>query len=312
MAQMLVTGGAGFIGSHLVEALLERGHQVRVLDNLITGFQTNLAPWAGQIEWVHGSGADPEVAAQACRGVNAVFHQAALASVPRSVEHPLETHLHSGTATVVLLDAARNAGVSRFIYAASSSAYGDQPGDAKHEGMLPQPLSPYAAAKLTGELYCQAFWHSYGLVTVGLRYFNVFGPRQDPNSPYAAVIPLFIQAIKQGRRPVIYGDGTQTRDFTYVANIVEGNLLAAEAPADQVGGRIYNLANGEAISLLDLLNTLNELLGTDVQPSFAPPRVGDVKHSRADASRIRTELGYQPIVGFREGLARLLAAEGLL
>jgi UDP-glucose 4-epimerase len=310
MPTMLVTGGAGFIGSHLVEALVARGDRVRVLDNLSTGFDRNLAAVRDKVEVIEGSADDPAKAEAACQGVDIVFHEAALASVPRSIENPLETHAHSATATVVLLDAARRAGVSRFVYAASSSCYGDQIGDTKHEAMVPAPLSPYAAAKLTGELYCQAFYYSYGLETVALRYFNVFGPRQDPSGPYAAVIPLFIQAIQEGRQPVIYGDGLQTRDFTYIANIVHGNLLAAQTPG--IGGRVFNLANGDSISLLDLLNTLNELLGTDVQPKFAPARVGDVKHSRADANLIKTTLGYEPIVGFREGLRRLLVADGLL
>ncbi|HEY6564906.1 MAG TPA: NAD-dependent epimerase/dehydratase family protein, partial [Pirellulaceae bacterium] len=228
MANQLVTGGAGFVGSHLVEALVQRGHRVRVLDNFSTGFRRNLAAMAGDVEILEGDIADETLVAKAVQGVDCVFHQAALASVPRSVENPLATHRACATGTVVLLDAARRAGVRRVVYAASSSAYGDQPFSSKRECDPPMPLSPYAAAKLAGEFYCQAFTRSYGLETIGIRYFNVFGPRQDPLSLYSAVIPLFITQMLAGQSPVIYGDGQQTRDFTYIQNVVHGNLLASD------------------------------------------------------------------------------------
>src|SRR5690606_15955288 len=227
--------------------------------------------------------------ARAVAGVDCIFHQAALPSVTLSVERPVESHAHCGTLTVVLLDQARRAGVRRVVYAASSAAYGDQPTLAKRESDPVRPLSPYAAAKLCGELYCRAFYHSYGLETVGLRYFNVFGPRQDPDSPYSAVIPRFIRAMLKGERPVIYGDGQQTRDFTYVANVVHGNLLAADA--NEVAGQVFNIADGRSTSLLRLMDLLNELLSTHVEPRFEPPRVGDVRHSMADVTLASQRLG---------------------
>lgn len=298
----LVTGGAGFIGSHLAEALVRRGDRVRVLDNLSTGQRENLASFLAEIEFIEGDLNDLTLVERAVRGVECVFHQAALPSVPLSLQRPLDTHRHCATATVHLLDAARRAGVRRVVYAASSSAYGDQPFVSLRESDLPHPLSPYAAAKLAGEYYCQAYFHSFGLETVGLRYFNVFGPRQDPLSPYSAVIPLFITAMLQGRQPIIYGDGRQTRDFSYVANMVHGNLLAAEA--DGVAGRIINLANGRSTDLLTLLAALNRLLGLSVQPRHEPPRVGDVRDSMADITQARRLLGYEVQVDFEEGLRR--------
>lgn len=302
MAIHLVTGGAGFIGSHLVEALVQEGHQVRVLDDLSTGFRGNLAQLGGQVELIEGSVADAAVVARAVDKVDCVFHQAALASVPRSVERPLDTNAACVTGTVNLLEQARRAGVRRVVNAASSSAYGDQPFSSKREVDLPDPRSPYAAAKLAGEYYCQAFYHTYGLDTVCIRYFNVFGPRQDPNSPYSAVIPRFITALLSGARPTVYGDGHQTRDFTYVGNVVHGNLLAATA--QQAPGRIINVANGKSTSLLRLLEVLGKLLDVQVDPVFEPPRPGDVRDSLADITLARSLLGYEPLVDFDEGLTR--------
>jgi UDP-glucose 4-epimerase len=300
MRRFLVTGGAGFIGSHIAEALVRRGDKVRVLDNLSTGRLTNLEPILDQIEWIEADLCDAEAVGRAVAGVDCVFHEAALASVPRSVEAPLDTNAACVTGTVTLLDAARRAGVRRVVYAASSSAYGDQPTSAKRETDLPSPISPYGAAKLAAEFYCQAFHATYGLETVALRYFNVFGPRQDPDSPYSAVIPLFMTALLEGRRPIVYGDGHQSRDFTFVGNVVQGNLLAADAPG--VAGRTLNLANGRSTSLLELLVVLNELTGTDVAPLFEPPRVGDVRESLADITLARRLLGYEPATSFDEGL----------
>lgn len=302
MRTFLVTGGAGFIGSHIAEALVRRGDRVRIIDNLSTGHRENFAPFADRVEFIEGDLLDSSAVARAVEGVEVVFHQAALASVPRSVERPLDTHAHCVTATVNLLHAARQAGVRRLVYAASSSAYGDQPFSSKRECDLPSPLSPYAAAKLAAEYYCAAFWHTYKFETVAIRYFNVFGPRQDPNSPYSAVIPRFTAAMLAGRRPVIYGDGRQSRDFTFVANVVDANLLAADAA--NVAGRVFNAANGKNTDLLTLVEMLNRLLGTKIEPEFAPPRVGDVKESLADITQARRCLGYEPQVTFEEGLRR--------
>jgi UDP-glucose 4-epimerase len=302
MRTFLVTGGAGFIGSHIAEALVARGDRVRVLDNLSTGSLANLESFRQGVEFIEGDLLDPPALARAVAGVECIFHEAALASVPRSIERPLDTHAACVTGTVNLLDAARRAGVRRVVYAASSSAYGDQPYTSKRELDLPAPLSPYAAAKLAAEFYCQAFTASFGLETVALRYFNVFGPRQDPNSPYSAVIPRFITAILSGGQPVIYGDGMQSRDFSFVANVVHANLLAADAP--NVAGRMLNVANGQSTNLLSLLEMLNRLLGTHVQPRHDPPRAGDVRESLADITQARKMLGYEPIVSFEEGLRR--------
>ena len=304
MRTFLVTGGAGFIGSHIAEALVARGDRVRVLDNLSTGHRTNLAHLAGKVELVEGDVTDAASVAAAVRGVDCVFHEAALASVPRSVEHPLDTNAACVTGTLTVLDAARRAGVRRLVYAASSSAYGDQPTSSKRETDLPAPISPYGAAKFAGESYCQAFWSTYGFETVAIRYFNVFGPRQDPFSQYSAVIPLFITAMLAGKRPTIFGDGHQSRDFTYIANVVHGNLLAADADAELVAGRTLNVANGRSTSLLELIAVLNELLGTKVEPVHEPARVGDVRESLADITQARARLKYEPQVGFEEGLRR--------
>lgn len=301
----LITGGAGFIGSHIAEALVRRGDRVRVLDNLSTGRRANLAAVADRIEFIQGDVCQPSDVEKAVSGASCVYHQAAIASVPRSVEQPLETHAACVTGTLNVLDQARRAGVKRVVYAASSSAYGDLPFSSKRESDLPEPLSPYAAAKLAGELYCQAFFHTYGLETVGLRYFNVFGPRQDPTGPYSAVIPVFISKILSRQRPVIFGDGHQLRDFAYVENVVSANLLAAEK--EGIGGRTFNVGSGRSVSLLDLLSALNRILGTDVQPLFEPARKGDVRDSLADITQAASCLGYVPEVGLEEGLRRTVS-----
>jgi UDP-glucose 4-epimerase len=301
VTQYLVTGGAGFIGSHLVARLIERGQTVRVLDDLSTGKPENLAHLpANRVEFVNGDVADPKAVEQAVRGIEVVFHHAALASVPRSIELPLETHAACVTGTVTLLDACRREGVRRVIYAGSSSCYGNQEQMPKTESQLPQVLSPYAAAKLAGELYCESFAACYPLETVRLRYFNVFGPRQDPKSPYSAVIPLFVSALLEGRRPTIFGDGSQSRDFTYVANVVEANLQAASAPG--VSGKVYNIACGSSLSVLDLLKEICRLLEKPFNPEFAPARAGDVRHSWADISAAQRDLGYAPTVDLHVGL----------
>jgi len=305
MAKALVTGGAGFIGSHIVDALLERDDQVVVLDNLSTGKRDNLPLNHPKLTFVEGSVTDPGAVSAAMWGVDTVFHQAALASVPLSVERPLDTHMHCATGTLNVLNEARKRGVRRVVYAASSSAYGDLPGLAKRETDLPAPLSPYAVAKLTGEHYCQAFYHTYGLETVGLRYFNVFGPRQDPDSPYSAVIPIFITLLLGGRPPVIFGDGQQSRDFTFVQNIVRANLNAATATG--VAGKSINVANGKSTSLLVLIKLLNEMLGTDIAPEHQPPRAGDVRDSMADNTLAQRLLGYEVEVDFEEGLRRSIS-----
>jgi UDP-glucose 4-epimerase len=304
MPTYLVTGGAGFIGSHLVEALVRAGHTVRVLDLQTAGTARNLAAVADQIQLITGSVCDESAVREAVKNCEVVFHQAALASVPRSIEDPLATHAACTTGTLVVLNEARRAGVRRVVYAASSSAYGNTTSAHGHkcETDLPSPLSPYAAAKLAGEAYCAAFWHTYGLETVSLRYFNVFGERQDPAGPYAAVVPLFIQAIQAGRQPVFYGDGRQTRDFTYVANVVNANLCAAEAGG--AAGGVFNVGAGRAISLLDLLAQINRILGTSCEPVFQPPRAGDVRDSLADLSLARKILRYEPAISFEEGLSR--------
>jgi UDP-glucose 4-epimerase len=271
-----------------------------VLDNLCTGKLSNLEAVADRIEFVEGDVVDHEVVTQAVQGVDCIFHEAALASVPLSVQRPLDTHAACVTGTLNVLDAARRAGVRRLVYAASSSAYGDRPTSAKRETDLPAPISPYGAAKLACELYCQAFTATYGFETVCLRYFNVYGPRQDPDSPYSAVIPLFMTAMLAGRRPTVFGDGMQSRDFVYVGNVVEGNLRAADAPG--VAGRVFNMALGRSTSLLELIRLLNDLLGTDLQAIHQPARLGDVRESMADLTETRNTLGFDPKIGFEEGL----------
>jgi UDP-glucose 4-epimerase len=304
MAVCLVTGGAGFIGAHLVEALVARGDRVRVLDNFSTGDAANLEAVRGAVEVVEGDVADLPTVQRAARGVEVVFHQAALASVPRSVANPLATHRACVDGTLHVLLAARDAGARRVVYAASSSAYGNSARLPKSEDDPTGPLSPYAVAKLAGEQYCAAFSEVYRLETVRLRYFNVFGPRQLPDSPYAAVIPLFLQAMTKGRSPVVHGDGQQSRDFTFVADVVQANLLAAEAPG--VSGKVYNIACGRRTSLLELMAHLNGLLGTRIAPTHVPARVGDVRHSLADIGRACAELGYRPTTDVPVGLRRCL------
>ncbi|MFV2066482.1 MAG: SDR family oxidoreductase [Pirellulales bacterium] len=302
MRTFLVTGGAGFIGSHLATALVERGDHVRVLDNFSTGHRHNLEHLDDRVEVIEGDVLETHVVGHAIEGVDCIYHQAALASVPRSVASPLDTNAACVTGTLNVLDAARRGGVRRVVYAGSSSAYGDQQGRAKCETDLPAPLSPYAAAKLAGEHYCHAFTRTYGLETVVIRYFNVFGPRQDPASQYSAVIPLFVTAMLGGQRPTIFGDGKQSRDFTYVANVVHGNLLAADAEA--AVGEAINVACGDEIDLLQLVSAVNRVLGTHIEPVHAEPRPGDVLHSRADISRARQLIGYEPQIDFDEGLLR--------
>jgi UDP-glucose 4-epimerase len=304
VAICLVTGGAGFIGSHLAEALVGEGHTVRVLDNFSTGSRDNLAALRDRAEVLEGDVTDPAAVRAAARGAEVIFHQAALASVPRSVADPLATHHACATGTLNVLLAARDARARRVVYAASSSAYGNSERLPKHEDDPARPLSPYAAAKLAGEQYCAAFTEVYGLETVRLRYFNVFGPRQTPDSPYAAVIPRFIQALTDGRSPVIHGDGGQSRDFTYVADVVQANLKAADAP--RAAGRLYNVACGRRTTLLELVGHLNDLLGTRIAPTHADPRSGDVRHSQADIERARADLGYRPTTDVPAGLRRCL------
>lgn len=302
MPNYLVTGGAGFIGSHIATALVERGEKVAVLDNLSTGHLRNLSHLDGRITFYEGDVQDRKIVEQALAGVSVVFHQAALASVPRSVEAPLDSNAACVTGTVNLLDAARHAGVRRVVYAGSSSAYGNQPYVSKRETDLLVPLSPYAAAKLAGELYCQAFTSTYGLETVVLRYFNVFGPRQDPNSEYSAVIPLFVTAMLAGKCPTVFGDGLQSRDFTYIDNVVLGNLAAADSP--DASGQVFNVACGTQFSLLQLIDAINTVLGTEIEPHIAEPRLGDVRESLADITVARSILGYEPTIDFVEGLRR--------
>jgi UDP-glucose 4-epimerase len=297
----LVTGGAGFIGSHLVEALLGEGLRVRVLDNLATGRLSNLTHLEGRFEWIEGDAADFATCRRAAEGVDFVFHQAAIPSVPRSVREPLTSHESGPTATLNLLEASRQAGVHRFLFAASSSAYGDAAELPKHEGMLPLPLSPYAAGKLAGEYYVRVYARTMGLDGASLRYFNIFGPRQDPSSPYSGVISLFIKTMAQGQRPTIYGDGQQTRDFTHVADAVAANL-AAIRHAEPLLGEVFNVGTGRCIRLLDIVDALNRIHGTDLEPVFQPPRPGDVRDSLASLERIGHVLGYRPLVPFDEGL----------
>jgi UDP-glucose 4-epimerase len=304
---IVVTGGAGFIGSHLVDALLDEGHKVRVVDNLATGRRANLAHREGAYDWLEGDLADYAVCQRAVDGAEYVFHEAAIPSVPRSVREPLQSHASGPTATINMLEASRHAGVKRFIFAASSSAYGETEELPKHEAMMPSPLSPYAVGKLAGEHYVSVYARTIGLDGVSLRYFNVFGPRQDPSSPYSGVISLFSRAMSEGRRPTIFGDGLQTRDFTYVSNAVAANLAALRAQGP-LGGAVLNVGTGRRVSLLDLVAAINDILGTRIEPEFQPPRAGDVQHSLASLDRITEVLGYRPEVGFEQGLKRTLDA----
>jgi UDP-glucose 4-epimerase len=298
----MVTGGAGFIGSHLVEALLRNGQEVYVFDNFSTGKRENLAGLPVTV--IEGDMRDPGRVQSALRGMELVFHLAALSSVTRSVHDPVTTHAVNVTGTLALLEACRKVKVARVVYASSSSVYGDSPALPKQEDMTPSPLSPYAVSKLVGEYYCRMYWQAFGLETVCLRYFNVFGPRQDPASEYAAVIPRFIRAALQREQPVIYGDGTQTRDFTYVEDVARANLAAATRP---VAGEVMNVACGGRRSLLELVTSLEKALDADLIPEFRSPRPGDVKHSEASIARAQRLLDYAPRVTFEEGLKRTMA-----
>lgn len=301
----LVTGGAGFIGSHIAAALTRDGARVRVLDDLSTGHRENIDEIGGDVDFIQGSVANDELLNKVLENVELVFHEAAIPSVPRSVEAPRQTHIASVDGTFSLLVAARDRGVRRVVYAASSSAYGDQPTLPKSEEMRPDPLSPYAVAKLVGEYYCRAFTRVYGLETVSLRYFNVFGPRQDPGSQYSGVVSRFISVLLSNERPVIYGDGEQSRDFTYIDNVVFANLSAAAAK--EASGKVINVANGQRITLNQLLAELKELMGQqDVTAEYLEPRVGDVRHSLADITMARELLGYESKVDLREGLHRTI------
>jgi UDP-glucose 4-epimerase len=300
----LVTGGGGFIGSHLVERLLAQGDQVRVLDDFSTGNPDNLARVRSKIDLLTGSVADARQVEQAVAGCNIIYHLAALPSVSLSVEKPLAVHEICATGTLLVLDAARKAGVRRLVFAASSSAYGDQPGAKRKEEDLLMPLSPYAAAKLAGEHYCFSASTVYGLETVRLRFFNVFGPRQDAKSPYSGVIALFIAAMSAGKTPTIFGDGLQARDFVYVDNVTHA-LVQAGSVAN-ISGRVFNIGNGQSTTILQLVDHLNKLLGTKIKPHLAAPRAGDVRHSEADIAAARRDLGYKPTISFEEGLAHTL------
>jgi nucleoside-diphosphate-sugar epimerase len=301
MVNYLVTGGAGFIGSHIVEALIEDGKRVRVLDNLSTGRRENIAPVLDHVEFIEGDLRNVETARRAVEGIDYVLHQAAIASVICSVRDPISTETANVVGTLNLLLAARDAGVRRVVYASSASIYGDSPTLPKSETMLPHPQSPYAVSKMAVEHHCRVFTDLFGLETVGLRYFNVFGPRQDPTSEYAAVIPKFITAMLRGESPTIYGDGTQSRDFTYVSNVVAANLLATTAP--DMMGCVFNAAAGIRYTLLDLVAVLNEILDTRIEPLFGPPQPGDVKHSQSDIGLIKSH-GYRLGVDFWAGLQR--------
>jgi nucleoside-diphosphate-sugar epimerase len=305
MAKYLVTGGAGFIGSHLVEELLRRGETVRVVDSLVTGNRANMASFADRVEFIEGDLADPAVARRSVEGMEFVLHQAAIPSVPRSVAEPERCHRANVDATLNVLLASRDAGIKRLLFAGSSSVYGNSATLPKREDMPPNPLSPYALHKLVGEQYARLFTSLYGLETVTTRYFNVFGPRQDPSSPYSGVISLFIRALVDGRSPTIYGDGEQTRDFTYVANVVDGVLRACAAPA--AAGQVFNVATGGRISLNHLYRTLQELTGRTIAATYGPTRIGDVRDSQADISAAQEVFGYSPIVTFEDGLAQTLA-----
>lgn len=300
MARVLVTGGAGFIGSHIAAALVAQGDQVRVLDDLSTGHQRNLDAIGAGMEFVRGSVTDPQVVGMACKGCDYVFHEAALASVPRSVDDPVSTNAANIDGTLNVLVAARDAGVKRLIYAASSSAYGDSATLPKIETMPTAPKSPYAVSKLSGEQYVSVFAGVYGMQTLSIRYFNVFGPRQDPDSPYAAVIPLFLDALLDGRAPTIHGDGEQSRDFTYVDNVVAANLAALSAP--KLSGEVVNVALGERTTLNELYRGIAELIGSSIEPIYGPPRVGDVRDSQASIELARELLGYSTKVSVLEGL----------
>lgn len=304
MSRTLVTGGGGFIGSHLATRLVELGHEVRVLDSFCTGHRHNLSHLAGKIEVIEGDIRDSQTCIDACEGIDCVFHEAALGSVPKSVESPQDSHDTNLHGTFQMLQGAVKQKVRRFVYAGSSSAYGDIDVSPKHEGLVPEPLSPYAVQKLAGEHYCRAHYECYGLSTISLRYFNVFGSRQDPNGQYAAAIPAFAVALLRGESPVVYGDGEQSRDFTHIDNVVDGNMLAMEMP--QACGESVNLACGGQITINQVIQAINDALGTDIPTKFQEPRAGDVRHSCADIGRAKALLGFMPRVSFADGLARAI------
>jgi UDP-glucose 4-epimerase len=304
MDKFLVTGGAGFIGSNICSKLVSQGCFVRVIDNLLTGKKSNLSAVWDKIEFIESDMGNPDAARQAMKGIDVVLHEGALPSVPRSIDDPAATHRHCVDATFTLLLAARDAKVKRFVYAASSSAYGDTPTLPKMETMPVNPLSPYAAAKLMGEYYCSVFYKVFGLETISLRYFNVFGPHQDPTSQYAAAIPAFVTSILKDKSPTVYGDGEQTRDFTYVDNVVEANLLAARAK--QTKGDVVNIACGETITVNAIIEMINNIAGKSIKPAYVPSRKGDVKHSLADISAAKKIIGYKPVVLFKDGLKKAI------
>ncbi len=304
MDKFLVTGGAGFIGSNICRRLVSEGCFVRVLDNLLTGKKENLASVMDRIEFVEADMGDIEVARRAAKDIDVVLHQGALPSVPRSVDDPAASHRHCVDATFTMLLAARDSGVKRFVYAASSSAYGDTPTLPKEETMRPMPLSPYAVGKLVGEYYCSVFSSVFGLETISLRYFNVFGPHQDPTSQYAAAIPAFVTSILKDQPPTIYGDGEQSRDFTYIDNVVEANLLAARA--EKTAGETVNVACGEAITVNAIIDMINDIVGKSVKSNHVDPRPGDVKHSLADISLAQKVIGYKPVISFQDGLTKAI------
>ena len=304
MEKFLVTGGAGFIGSNICKELVSQGCFVRVIDNLLTGKKSNLEDFIDKIEFIEADMGDENIARTAMKGIDVVLHQGALPSVPRSVDDPAATHKHCVDATFTLLLAARDAGIKRFVYASSSSAYGDTPTLPKVETMPPMPLSPYAVGKLVGEYYCSVFYKVFGLETISLRYFNVFGPHQDPTSQYAAAIPAFVTAILKDKPPTVFGDGLQSRDFTYIDNVVEANLLAARA--EHTAGEVLNIACGQAVTVNETIDIINELLGKSIKPIYDPPRPGDVKHSLADITLAEKLLIFKPTVPFKQGLQRAI------
>ncbi|MFC1781576.1 SDR family oxidoreductase [Planctomycetota bacterium] len=304
MDRFLVTGGAGFIGSNISKKLVSQGCFVRVVDNLLTGNKANLADCMEKIEFIEADMGNEHIARSAMKDVDVVFHEGALPSVPRSVDDPAASHKHCVDATFILLLAARDAGVKRFVYAASSAAYGDTPTLPKVETMTPNPLSPYAVGKLVGEYYCSVFSQVFGLETISLRYFNVFGPNQDPKSQYAAAIPAFVTSILKEQSPTIYGDGEQSRDFTYIDNVVEANLLAARAL--KTSGQVINIACGQGVTVNEIIEMINKSLGKNVNSIYADPRPGDVKHSLADITAARELIGYKPVISFEQGLQRAI------
>jgi nucleoside-diphosphate-sugar epimerase len=304
MEKFLVTGGAGFIGSNIAAKLVSQGCFVRVVDNLLTGKKSNLADILDKIEFIEADMGDDKVARKAMKDVDVVLHQGALPSVPRSVDDPAATHKHCVDATFTLLLAARDACIKRFVYASSSSAYGDTPTLPKVESMPPQPLSPYAVGKLAGEYYCSVFYKVFGLETISLRYFNVFGPHQDPTSQYAAAIPAFVTAILEDQPPTVFGDGEQSRDFTYVDNVVEANLLAARV--EHTAGEVLNIACGQAVTVNETIDVINELLGKSIKPLYDAPRPGDVKYSLADITLAQQIIGYKPLISFKQGLQKAI------